>query len=198
MKQTIIIGTGTGRCGTKSLATLLNKQPSSRVTHERYKYNVPFPPDSYYSNQLIKDCAFHKRTGYYLIGDVALQWIWYANDLMKVNGLKMVYLRRHPLEVHDSFVRKVKPYGYHHWEKNGATPSEWDKAYPYFKIHGLAKYIELSQMTALDMSEKYPGWFRIMDMEDLNDPEAQVELFNWLGMNNYIVDATIHENSTKK
>jgi hypothetical protein len=32
--QRIVLGMGTGRCGTGSLAALLNRQPGARVTHE--------------------------------------------------------------------------------------------------------------------------------------------------------------------
>ena len=32
--KTVVIGIGSGRCGTLSLANLLNKQPHTRVTHE--------------------------------------------------------------------------------------------------------------------------------------------------------------------
>jgi len=34
MESRIILGIGSGRCGTRSLADVLNRQPGCRVTHE--------------------------------------------------------------------------------------------------------------------------------------------------------------------
>lgn len=194
--ENIIIGTGTGRCGTKSLAKLLNSQPCSFVTHEMYKSAVPYLVDSVYSKMLIKDLRVKIKLDYTLVGDVALQWLWYANELLKVRNLKMIYMDRDFQETIDSYYRKLGKYNFDHWSVNPEIPSNWDAAYPKYLEFGLKQFVGHCKATAHYLEKTHPGRFIIFKMNDLNDPEKQVELFQWIGLKSYKILTNIHENRT--
>jgi hypothetical protein len=65
-----VIGIGTGRCGTKSLAALLNAQEDAFVTHERARETATHRPDL---DELGRALA-HVQ-GRSLVGDVAMWWL---------------------------------------------------------------------------------------------------------------------------
>ncbi len=75
----VVIGLGSGRCGTMSLGSLLNLQINSLVTHE----GLPMPwnrePDVHeemFNRLFARDAAIMGDSGYY--------WINYVEDLLRL------------------------------------------------------------------------------------------------------------------
>ena len=104
-KQTIVIGIGTGRCGTLAFSKLLNFQQRSEVSHEigsckglewTYEKSEVFPELSKrFARSRINQYVTHS-TGrrQLLIGDIALWNLPYAEAFLEDERVKIVVLKR--------------------------------------------------------------------------------------------------------
>lgn len=97
----IVLGIGSGRSGTMSLATLLDRQPAARVTHERRPL-LPWHGDT---QRLVKERIeqFRGFTGQ-LVGDVASFYLPYVEAFVsQVPQVRIIAIRRDCEEVVRSF-----------------------------------------------------------------------------------------------
>ena len=95
----IVIGYGTGRCGTESLASFLNQQEGFNVTHE--KSGLAWYPILCDTDSSINE--FVAREGL-VIGDVAFSWIHYVSIVLRrFPDVKVINIRRDVDEVIESF-----------------------------------------------------------------------------------------------
>ena len=75
--EKIVCGIGTGRCGTESLASLLNKQKFSKVTHKRNSWRLGWEHcESHVDTMLVREVKKLERD-LVLYGDVAFAWLPY-------------------------------------------------------------------------------------------------------------------------
>ena len=89
--KTLVIGLGTGRCGTRTFASVLNDQIDSDVTHEGlplgkkmfFRRPLPWRVNSFLGRKTINKIAYRPAK---LVGDVALyylpyihEWLWYIS-----------------------------------------------------------------------------------------------------------------------
>ena len=98
-----VIAFGTGRCGTKSLAYLLNNCKNTDVAHEWIKFwkerklrekRVCLPP-KFNLNMVDDKINYLKSLKSDLVGDVAFYYLNYINYLQeKLKPLKIIYLYR--------------------------------------------------------------------------------------------------------
>ncbi len=104
----LILGVGTGRCGTLSLSRLLNRQPGLRVTHERQPY-LPWKCES--PRDLIAarlNALRADNAGSAIAGDVAFYYLNYLPDALELDDrLRVVCLRRPKHEVVASYRRWI-------------------------------------------------------------------------------------------
>lgn len=191
----IVLGIGTGRCGTKSLAGFLDRQPNSEVSHE-------------FGQQLRWDESdldfFEKRLEIWTLdedirGDVALWYLPYIEKLVReeiyqngvfsfqlhdiVNKFRVVCLRRDRDTVVRSFIKHQNS-GNTFQEKGGSWP-EVDRAFPTYPD-------ELSQEEAISEYWRYyyesaewisdiVDWFKIFELEELSNSRAKEdELLDFL------------------
>ena len=108
----VILGIGTGRCGTVSLSDLLNKQENASFSHElkiklqkAVDYNAPLPWEY---DQKVFDRAWNSVLHYdgQYVGDVAMFWLPYLEKLfVMTEDVKVICLQREKEEV----VKKYKP-----------------------------------------------------------------------------------------
>jgi len=116
-KKRIIFGLGSGRCGTSSLAYLLNAQEGALVSHEL----SPILPWDFDQNgiQFRWDQLNHQAGTYPVVGDVGIYYIPYVSFLISsLNTLlseshvfKFIILKREKEAVVESYVRKFKRQG---------------------------------------------------------------------------------------
>jgi len=197
----LVIGIGTGRCGTVSLAQLLNAQPDARVTHESEPW-LPWRKE----HASASERAFMKRTWgifdpvdvyaqkvqrfaerldeYSLVGDVAFFWLPYV-DALRVDfpDVKVVGLWRDK----ESYIESA-------WRKTGGDqgPNFWDC--PLCESWSLTfpQYRGVPKRDAIEMYwEDYRRWIDcnadyVMRMDDLNDETKQDDLFNFLGIDSHV------------
>ena len=98
----IVIGLGTGRCGTHSLTNLLNTHPDIRATHERcglgWAEDVAVPVQAitnmrnWYSEPIVSDVAFY--------------WLDYIDNVIELYpDTKFICFKRDKVDVVNSFMR---------------------------------------------------------------------------------------------
>ena len=200
MNKTIIIGIGTGRCGTKSLATLLNSCNNSVVYHE-YKAPKGILPFDLEPLGCV-DIATRryneiKNFNGLFVGDVAMYYLNYIEILYDIaktekDNFKVICMIRDKQETVKSYLKKTeigtqKPR--HHWIKNpekyGFQPNVWDKAFPKYDIvdrkQALEKYWD-DYYKKVATLEKQGIPILLVNVKSLNNIETQKELFDFIGI----------------
>ena len=130
--MTLVIGIGTGRCGTKTLARFLDSQPNSCVTHERYSNRVPWGyRGQEYLDTLIAESESATDS---LQGDVAFYWLPHIERLLTEispkHSIKVLVLKRTKKKTVQSYLRKVPS---NPWKvEMSANTTSWHKCFPKF------------------------------------------------------------------
>lgn len=130
----LIIGVGTGRCGTKSLTRLLSLQPGTEPSHERYEWRVQWNgPRNLWPLRLWEDTRNSPSS---VQADVAFYWTPHVSDFLQWadgqgRAVRVVALKRDRADTIDSYMRwKQDP---DHWRWHGRrehSPDQWDQCYP--------------------------------------------------------------------
>jgi hypothetical protein len=182
--KTYIFGLGTGRCGTQSLAKLLNAQQESKITHE-YSSILPWDKDIVAFDNKFKEIS--SRSGHF-IGDVASYYLPYTSHILrKVSQeyIKFIILKRDINEVCESFMRKT--HGRNHWQSNhSGRKCKWDIAFPCFNsLHTKREAIKEYYHLYYDMCAEIPEDLKyIINTNDLNSPGEVNRMLDWVGFNN--------------
>ena len=195
---TLVIGLGSGRSGSTTLAARLDNTDGSCSTHEN-------PPLVYWRPEP-EQIAFHFRrfrllTRYYpLVADFAHWWINLVDEIAsEFPTVKFVGLIRDKFDCAVSFAR-IKGFGrgsYNHWAPhlNGIWRSAvWDPAYPTFEIPAWAdrnpdrakwqmiiRYLDLYNSRLNFIATRLEGKFFILRTELLNDPHTLSDLYDYIG-----------------
>ena len=175
MKQ-LIIGLGTGRCGTNSLQTLLSKQPNCTCFHE-HRPRPNWDNDEVTVTEKIK---YLMTLWQKYVGDVGMYYLPYVDFLMdKYPDCKFVCLKRDKEQTVQSFMKKT-PERNHWMPNNGEWKKDpnWDQCFPKYDVERKLEALETYWDDYYDRSEKYadkyPRNFKIFKIEDLNN-EKQVD-----------------------
>jgi sulfotransferase family protein len=203
----IILGLGTGRCGTRSLANLLNRQPRTRITHEeppRLPWNVK--DRDAICRRL--DRMQQTRQGE-VIGDVASYFLPYAERAIEYSpSIRLVCLKRPRDEVVQSFMSwldSVHPLPTNHWARVPATGvyhhPVWSRIFPQYDIQdreeGIGRYWDEYSERAESLEKQFPDNFRIFDWRTaLTTQAGQHAMFDFCGYRagEHVIDLRIHEN----
>lgn len=207
-----VLGVGTGRCGTDSLASLLDIQTGASVTHERFGPQVPWGTGGY---DWLRHLTQERPPGRALYGDVALYWLPQIERLLTdpalrdvARGLRVVALRRGQAATVESYMKKTEgPDGRNHWMNHDGstyTPCKlgWDQCYPKFRaedkrealsMYWAAYYGEVDRLT-----EKYPAQVQCFDMNALNSRGGQRAILQFVGIprEEQILDVGVWKNAT--
>lgn len=188
----LIVGMGTGRCGTKSLAAVLCNQPGTAVLHEG-KPRLPWEPGD---EDLVR--RFERIGNYWpgvrRFGDVGPYYLTRVPELVRLfPNIRIVCMRRERAATVTSYMRwleKTRPGQLlDHWraERTGLDEDSWDICYPKYEVdtleEGLGRFWDDYYATAEAYAEQFPGNVRIFDMEPtLNDEQAISALLTWVGV----------------
>lgn len=199
-KKTYIIGLGTGRCGTKSLAKLLGECKESNVSHEFRREGY-----DHYLNWYYNEDVFQRRLNDFLtlkgefIGDVASYYLNYIEKFKEeLPNLRVIYLYRNINEAVKSFMIKTQRPGdreVNHWlshkhklfQDDKVIKMMWDVCFPKYRNYktkkGLIKrYCKEYAIKIKELKEKYPNLIFPVDIKVLNDRPIQKALFDFIGM----------------
>ncbi len=164
----IVIGAGTGRCGTKSLSILLDNCKDSAVTHE----SPPILPWSV-SERFESRLETMQESDHAIVGDVASSYLPYMEEY---DGFKKIVLKRDKQETVDSFMRHSGPRN--NWQERGYTDPKWFDFFPTYS-DDLTKKEALEQYWE-DYYERAEEVAKVFPLETLNSEEGQDNIFNYL------------------
>jgi hypothetical protein len=184
----LVIGLGTGRCGTHSLAKLLDDQPDARVTHELGDRPVmPWRHDENLAQGAVLHFEGQQHDG--LFGDVAFYWLNYAEDLLRAfPNAKFVVLKRDREETVESYCRWSP--GRNHWADHMGLQwieCPWDWCFPSYptsmeKEEAITRYWDEYYRETDRLAGLYPGNFCQLATRDLNSESQVTQLLKWLGV----------------
>jgi hypothetical protein len=170
----IIIGFGTGRCGTKSLAEFLNKQPGLNVTHEGVAlgwYPAVADIDTHINH-------FFKRNGD-IIGDVGFYWVNYLDLILhRHSDVKVINLIRDDEEVVNSFWNYMQ-YGNESIGWYGFPFDSVEKT-----IDSIRIMVKRYRFLEAELRKIYPFSIYQLNTYSLNDKREMARLLDWLGAEN--------------
>lgn len=177
----VIIGLGTGRCGTMSLANLLSSQSGVIVPHEYQA--LPLPWD--FSQTALERKIESLR---YINGDVGFYYLNYVEQIVDIfPQVRFVCLKRNKNEVVESYMKKTR--GRNHWMnhdgKNWKNDSKWDSAYPKFNVSGkssaIAMYYDMYYKKITYLKRKYPNKIRVFEIDCLNNEKGIRDILSFCG-----------------
>ena len=209
----IVIGMGSGRSGTKSLAKLLDEQDNAKVTHE---YGEPLHWDlnelhwQLWEDRLDKwkDARIRKEwiNQVKINGDVASWYLPYIEKVIQDNfdglktpilglDIKVIVLKRDKDEVIESFDEWTGQGN--RWQEKGGDWPEYDHAFPTYP-DGLSKREAIGQYwedyyETCEWLEDVTDFVKVFDIDVLNSKEGQQEIFDFLGVDGEYVE--VHENA---
>jgi len=203
MYPQMIFGMGTGRCGTVSLTTLLNKQPGVSSTHEGQF--CPWEHDlvSFYQS-VLKEIFLGKKAR---VAPVAFYWIKYLGDIFRdVRDPKVICLKRRREEVIKSFAGMYQdrnkwsnPDGDKFDGRNpGISPlsAMWPK-YNLPKEEAIGKYWDEYYAIAEKWVKMFPERIIIVDTYSMfNDEKYQRAALKFVGIKRPVIDLNIKKNAT--
>ena len=195
-KRKIIMGLGTGRCGTMSLAAILDAQFQYNISHEMY-WRLPWIPIRNYLDMVMK-CIVTQYPGV-VIGDVGFYYLNYVEMILEwADTTKFVCLKRERDGVIDSNTRCGKSLGANHF--TSTKSKHWDSSidlnrvesrvyrtcFPKFdapREEAIGMYWDEYYRRAEIWQNKYPDNFKIFDMNaTLNTLEGQKAVLKFCGM----------------
>jgi hypothetical protein len=193
-KIDLVIGLGTGRCGTWSLFTLLDLQKGCYCYHEGI--NLPWKVDLvefwrklYRMINIELDGPINK--GLKIISNIGWYWINYIPELMsQVKNPRCICLTRPRQEVVESFGTWSPPTNHwthiksKHWrpgiDNKGKYPEGWP-SYDLPKDEAIGAYWDEYHKKAEFWAWKFPNSFRIFPVETLNTNKGVKDLLKFAG-----------------
>jgi len=197
MDKRIIIGLGTGRCGTDSFSDLIKRQ-NIVSTHE---YSVL--PWVFSDGQLNKMIDILKHRKGRIVSDTAFYYLPYVEHLIDVfNDIRFVCLRRPMGKTVKSYMSKTTERN--HWCDDGVSKKDddWDKCYPTYDINNKRTAIKMYWREyynrAAVLESKYPYKFKMFNFNKaLNTERGQKRMFNFIGLKDPTIILNIVRNKSK-
>ncbi len=211
MKKHLIIGFGTGRCGTTSLSAFLNAQDRVRVFHEgRLEHHMRATPfawegdEEYILNWI--DQLTENNPEFEWIGDIGMYYINYVDAIIKrYPDVRFICMQRPEKEVVQSYLKWTK--SKNHWTIHDGTTwkydTRWDKAYPKFDTHNKEKALHLywtsyTQQTSA-LKSRLPEYVKVVDLADFNIVSCRESILDFIGYTGIRnVSTRFAENSIKR
>ena len=169
-----VIGYGTGRCGTQSLASFLNQQPDLIVTHEKVNLGwFPIFDDDY--------ATIGNFINSEVTGDISYEWLNYAGYVLSKYNVKAINIIRDDEEVIESFYTyKSYLYDYASFMEN-----EWF-GHPYHSDKptkdAIAQMVKYYRYWEKQLKNSYKDRIYIIETCDLNDKTKLNDLLDWIGV----------------
>ena len=179
----VIIGCGTGRCGTVNLAYLL-RQNGVWATHEMRPL-LPWKVD----HKLLQERIAYFRSSPKPVADVAFFYLPYLPYLFAAfPDMRVVVLKRDRASTVDSLERKVGKRN--HWMDHDGESWKldpiWDPCFPKFSAktrrEAIGKYWDFYYREAEKLVRKYPGQVGIFPIEVFNSSVKMRELLEFCGV----------------
>lgn len=196
ISRRLIIGLGSGRCGTVSLRNLLALQEGTCALHEHFI--LPWETNYSLLYQAMEVLAGNR---YPVVAAVASYYLPYIGDISKslkhfgFQSMSVVVLRRSQAETVSSFLRKTM--GRNHWQTNtgAAKDSKWDNSFPKY-CSSLKKFEAIERYWRDYYSLCYRNGWPVFSTDCLNSESGQRELLVTSGYQNPVISTGIWANSS--
>mgnify|MGYP004002157313 FL=1 len=184
MKKQLIIGMGTGRCGTVSLYHLLNSQKGSFIRHES-KPLLTWIFDKKAINYKLRKLLGRKEK---YVGDVNSCYLPYVDYICKNHpSVRIIVLKRSKNEVIKSFLRQTSYFNWNHWVDHEGIKwkraGKWDAMFPKYKLDSkedaIAHYWDEYYLEVRRLIKKYPNNIKVFRTEDLNSRNSIKKILNF-------------------
>jgi len=198
----MIVGVGTGRSGTLTLALLLDGCQNIRCVHESEPL-LPWEIDGRaYKDKLAEIKAEPGRA------EVGFYWLNYLRPLLKdVPDVRIVATRRDPVKTAESFAAYMGPKR-NHWLDHKGVGWEldplFDDCYPTYEIRdrhqAIVRYCTEYNAEVDRLRRKYPSQVLVVKTEDLGTIATQQKIFEHCGIpkSDRCYVAGIHHNKRKE
>lgn len=191
----IVIGLGTGRCGTRSLSQLLNAQKGCYCSHEGIE--LSWDPDLLAFWRLLYrlinvELAGPTSKGLKVTADVGWYWINYVPEITNhVKNPKFICMTRPRQEVIDSFEaympeinhwthKDSKHFDPEHTQGVGHNASVWPH-YDLPRPEAIGAYWDEYHKYAHYWADKFPANFQIFGVNTLNSDKGVKKLLKFAG-----------------
>ena len=183
--KNIVIGTGAGRDGTKSLAALLSMQIDWYVTHEaealKIEWNDTIKPAKA-AKKIVNELNSRKTL---LTGDVAFYHTRYAAELIKQFNVRVICMHRKVDDVVESYL-KWWYIGDDLWNEDGVGNEYWRAFYPKYKCEkrddGIRQWAIEQYARHTRLKAEFPDNVLIMQTEHLNNEAEITKLLSFIGI----------------
>jgi len=213
--ERLLIGLGTGRCGTVSLSILLNLQEDTRVMHEAagwpFKHQRTFLS---WSNGGATRINGSKKEEFWrfleafpasgkFTGDVGYYYLAYVETIISLwPDVRFVCLQRNRQQTIDSLMDKAERTNRNPWQNHGGT--QWSKAATYScwpKFNDAATregacsaYYDFYYEEARKYKKMFPERFQIFQTDALNNAHGVERILDFCGFDKPIIASGIHRN----
>ena len=211
-KRSLIFGMGAGRCGTTSLAWLLNEQRDAMVTHEMFPV-IPWATGDSSAIQFRWEQLHHQSHNATYAGDVATSYLPWINFLMdswsqvphlrNEFNFKFIVMKRDIEEIVQSFLLKFERQNNNPLQDHGdqARKNEWDACFPKYGAslsleEALQKYCTDYYNQAELLEIRHRESVKIFDVESLNTEDGVRSILDFSGISNPRIVTAIKKNSS--
>jgi hypothetical protein len=182
----IVVGLGTGRCGTQSLSAFLSMQPESQVLHERSSFRIRWQGSENEIDDLLRWCR--EASSLRLVGDVGFYYLPYVEYILSQEpDARFPCLRRDREATVNSYMRKTRRRN--HWVCHCGIlyrRNKWDECYPKYdrssKAEAIGRYWDEYYERAAGLEQVYPANVRVFPTGVLNTEAGQQEVLDFLGI----------------
>ena len=191
VNRCLVLGCGTGRCGTVSLAKFLNCHQHVSVLHEgaaseRTHHVVPwYNGENQLWSWLSELESVRGDARWY--GDVGPYFLPYIPLILeKYPTARIICLERHRKEVIKSYLNKTM--GRNHWYRHGGIgwqeDAEWDPAFPKYdepdKSMALGLYWDQYHCAAMEYRARFAENFMLLPTDALNSSDGRRKILDFI------------------
>jgi hypothetical protein len=185
----VMIGLGTGRCGTNSLAALIALQPGALGTHERHGPAVAWTGGEAEVDRVLDELASDLAAGATLVGEIGLYYLPYvARIRARFPTARFVVLQRDRARTVESFMEKTADKS-NHWAPTprGARHARWDHCFPTYeaalsKREAIGRYWDEYYAATAALERAEPSVFLTVRTEELGEVATQRRILDFLGV----------------
>lgn len=210
MSRRIVLGVGTGRCGTTSLARLLNGQADCHVTHEEWPllaWDEPQPE----KRILARLERWESERDSPIMGDAASFYLPYVEAALESGSdVRVIGLRRDRDEVIASFSKwldRTQPLPTDHWTDRPQAGRHhdpfWSSIFPKYgeatREAGIGRYWDEYDARLSLLVERWPKRVRVWEMDALSDAAGRREMLLFAGISELeqVADDVVHANQSE-
>ncbi|MHB8404790.1 MAG: sulfotransferase [Gammaproteobacteria bacterium] len=188
----LIIGCGTGRCGTVSLMQFLNSQVDVSILHEgltadKIHHLIPwYKGETQLWSWMTELEKLSNGASWY--GDIGFYYLPYLPRIFdRYPKSRAICLERRKKAVIRSFLKKTT--GRNHWYMHKGVgwkeDAEWDNVFPYYaepnKSKAIGLYWDYYHSTAMEYCALFPDQFMLVPTSALNTTKGRLKILGFIG-----------------